>query len=123
MKKVGNQFSHEKRFGQYFSGDKVATLLSLLLPQGLQYSSIIDPMAGSGDLLNAVISKATPNARVLGIEIDEPIATMCQKDYLKRPSSVKMPFKVKLLLQKKGGIWLLQILRMYAISFRMTIIA
>ena len=79
MKKVGNQFSHEKRFGQYFSGDKVATLLSLLLPQGLQYSSIIDPMAGSGDLLNAVISKATPNARVLGIEIDEPIATMCQK--------------------------------------------
>ena len=54
MKKPSRTFSHQKRFGQYFSGDKVAALLSLLLPQGLQYCSIIDPMVGKGDLLNAV---------------------------------------------------------------------
>ena len=54
MERLGSTFSHQKRFGQYFSGDKVAALLSLLLPQGLKYGSIIDPMAGEGDLLNAV---------------------------------------------------------------------
>ncbi len=102
MKKVGNQFSHEKRFGQYFSGDKVATLLSLLLPQGLQYSSIIDPMAGSGDLLNAVISKATPNARVLGIEIDEPIATMCQKRLPQATIICEDAFQSKAVITEKG---------------------
>lgn len=79
-------------------------------------------MVGNGDLLSAVIAKATKNVQMLGVEIDEPVAVACQKDYLKRTSSAKMPFKVKLSLQKKGGIWLLQILRMYAISFRMTII-
>ena len=79
MKKPGNTFSHQKRFGQYFSGDKVAALLSLLLPQGRQYSSIIDPMAGKGDLLNAVASKALQSAHILGVEIDEPVAETCQK--------------------------------------------
>lgn len=59
MKKPSSTFSHQKRFGQYFSGDKVAALLSLLLPQGLQYCSIIDPMVGKGDLLSAVVAKAT----------------------------------------------------------------
>lgn len=79
MKKPGNTLSHQKRFGQYFSGDKVAALLSLLLPQGRQYSSIIDPMAGKGDLLNAVASKALQSAHILGVEIDEPVAETCQK--------------------------------------------
>ena len=51
MKKPSRTFSHQKRFGQYFSGDKVAALLSLLLPQGLQYCSIIDPMVGKTSLL------------------------------------------------------------------------
>ena len=67
MKKQGNTFSHQKRFGQYFSGDKVAALLSLLLPQGRQYSSIIDPMAGKGDLLNAVASKALQITRMTSV--------------------------------------------------------
>lgn len=79
MKKPCSTSSHQKRFGQFFSGDKVAELLSLLLPQELQYRSIVDPMAGKGDLLNAVISKAMQNARILGVEIDEPVAAVCQK--------------------------------------------
>ena len=79
MKRPGSTFSHQKRFGQYFSGDKVAALLSLLLPQKLKYDSMIDPMAGKGDLLNAVAPKATKNAAVLGVEIDEPVAAACQK--------------------------------------------
>ena len=79
MKKPSSTFSHQKRFGQYFSGDKVAALLSLLLPQGLQYCSIIDPMVGNGDLLSAVVAKATKNVQMLGVEIDEPVAVACQK--------------------------------------------
>lgn len=79
MKKPSSIFSHQKRFGQYFSGDKVAALLSLLLPQGLQYCSIIDPMVGKGDLLSAVVAKATKNVQMLGVEIDEPVAVACQK--------------------------------------------
>ena len=122
MKKPSSTFSHQKRFGQYFSGDKVAALLSLLLPQGLQYCSIIDPMVGNGDLLSAVVAKATKNVQMLGVEIDEPVAVACQKRLPQANIICEDPFKVKLSLQKKGGIWLLQILRMYAISFRMTII-
>lgn len=79
MKKMRSTFSHQKRFGQYFSGDKVAALLALLLPRGLKYGSIIDPMAGEGDLLNAVIPKASKSAHILGVEIDEPVATTCKK--------------------------------------------
>ena len=52
----------------------MAALLSLLLPQGLQYGSIIDPMVGKGDLLSAVATKGSKNAKILGVEIDEPVA-------------------------------------------------
>ena len=78
MKKQRDAISHQKRFGQYFSGDKVAGLLSQLLPKGRQYHSIVDPMAGTGDLLRAAVSNATPNARILGVEIDPPVAEDCQ---------------------------------------------
>ena len=59
MKKPSSTFSHQKRFGQYFSGDKVAALLSLLLPQGLPYCGFIVPLVGNGELLSAVVATAT----------------------------------------------------------------
>lgn len=102
MKKTGSTFSHQKRFGQYFSGDKVAALLSLLLPQGLQYSSIIDPMAGRGDLLNAVASKAVKNAHTLGIEIDQPIAAMCQERLPQADIICEDAFQSEAIVTEKG---------------------
>lgn len=102
MKRPGSTFSHQKRFGQYFSGDKVAALLSLLLPQELKYDSIIDPMAGKGDLLNAVASKATKNADVLGVEIDEPVAAACQKRLPQANIVCENAFQSKAIVTKKG---------------------
>lgn len=102
MKIPGSTFSHQKRFGQYFSGDKVAALLSLLLPQELKYDCIIDPMAGKGDLLNAVASKATKNAHVLGVEIDEPVAAACQKRLPQANIVCENAFQSKAIVTKKG---------------------
>lgn len=102
MKKPSSTFSHQKRFGQYFSGDKVAALLSLLLPQGLQYCSIIDPMVGNGDLLSAVVAKATQNVQMLGVEIDEPVAVACQKRLPQANIICEDAFLSKAVITEKG---------------------
>ena len=102
MKKLGSVSLHKKRFGQYFSGDKVAELLSLLLPQGLQYSSIVDPMAGKGDLLNAVASKALKHAHILGVEIDDPVAVACQKRLPQATVICEDAFRSKAIVSEKG---------------------
>ena len=102
MKKTSGTFSHQKRFGQYFSGDKVAALLSLLLPQGMQYCSIIDPMVGKGDLLSAVVAKATRNSRILGVEIDKPVAVVCQKRLPQADVICEDAFQSKAVVTEKG---------------------
>lgn len=102
MKKPCSTSSHQKRFGQFFSGDKVGELLSLLLPQGLQYCSIVDPMAGKGDLLNAVVSRAVQNARILGVEIDEPVAAACQKRLSQATIICEDAFQSKDVITEKG---------------------
>ena len=102
MNKPSSTFSHQKRFGQYFSGDKVAALLSLLLPQGLQYCSIIDPMVGNGDLLSAVVAKATKNVQMLGVEIDEPVAVACQKRLPQANIICEDAFQSKAVITEKG---------------------
>ena len=102
MKKTDSTFSHQKRFGQYFSGDKVAALLSLLLPQGLQYGSIIDPMVGKGDLLSAVATKASKNAKILGVEIDEPVAVSCQKRLSQADIICEDAFQSSAVITEKG---------------------
>ena len=102
MKKPNSISSHQKRFGQYFSGDKVAALLSLLLPQGLQYRSIVDPMAGKGDLLNAAVPKAMPDAHILGVEIDEPVAATCQKRLPQANIICEDAFQSNVIITEKG---------------------
>lgn len=102
MKKPSSAFSHQKRFGQYFSGDKVAALLSLLLPQGLQYCSIIDPMVGKGDLLSAVVAKATKNVQMFGVEIDKPVAVACQKRLPQANIICEDAFQSKAVITEKG---------------------
>lgn len=102
MKKTDSTFSHQKRFGQYFSGDKVAALLSLLLPQGLQYGSIIDPMVGKGDLLSAAATKGSKNAKILGVEIDEPVAVSCQKRLSQADIICEDAFQSSAVITEKG---------------------
>lgn len=77
MMKQPHNTSHQKRYGQYFSGSKVAELLSALLPSSRLYSSAIDPMAGVGDLLLPAIQKTQSISNVVGVEIDAPVAEQC----------------------------------------------
>ncbi len=77
MMKQPHNTSHQKRYGQYFSGSKVADLLSALLPPSRLYSSAIDPMVGVGDLLLQAIQKTLPNSNIVGVEIDAPVAEQC----------------------------------------------
>ena len=71
---------HQKRLGQYFSGEKVGNLLVSLLPQDAGITSAVDPMAGIGDLLCAARRRAAPGARFLGVEIDGPVAEQCAEN-------------------------------------------
>lgn len=63
----------KKQLGQYFSGDKVAELLvSLCNLTGNE--TVIDPMLGVGDMLDAVIKSGVQKENVYGIEIDKNAA-------------------------------------------------
>jgi len=68
-----------KRLGQYFSGSKVANLLvDLCALTGGEF--VIDPMAGVGDMLNAVIQSGVPAENISGIEIDPNVGSRCKKN-------------------------------------------
>lgn len=58
-----------KRLGQYYTGSRLANLLSALA-EGKRATSVLDPMAGIGDML---VAAATPGQTLGAIEID-PIA-------------------------------------------------
>lgn len=70
---------HKKRFGQYFSGKKVADMLFSLLPEGRAWESVVDPMAGNGDMLVSVAEHTSNASKMLGVEIDEIVAAECAK--------------------------------------------
>ena len=68
---------HKKRFGQFFSGQKVADMLFSLLPEDKVWANVVDPMAGIGDMLVSVSEHISYNPHMLGIEIDELVARDC----------------------------------------------
>lgn len=102
MEKISSKYAHKKRFGQYFSGNKVATLLSLLLPQGRTYSSVIDPMVGKGDLLSAISAKVNQNAKMFGVEIDKTVAVSCKKRLSKADITCENVFQSKEIITENG---------------------
>lgn len=63
-----------KRLGQYFSGLKVGRLLASVA-HAETASSIIDPMVGCGDLIEACLEMAARPALAVGMEIDNAAAT------------------------------------------------
>lgn len=71
--------SRQKRYGQYFSGRKVADLLVSLLPKEACIKNAIDPMVGTGDMLSALCSADWKIERLVGIEIDSTIIDTCRK--------------------------------------------
>lgn len=65
-----------KRLGQFFTGEPLARLLAALA-SAQEAKTIIDPMAGSGDMLIAAKSLASPRSELTAIEIDPEIAATC----------------------------------------------
>lgn len=59
-----------KRYGQFFSGKRVAELLVDMIPEDIKVNSVIDPMAGSGDLLQAVLKRYPGCKDIVGVDID-----------------------------------------------------
>lgn len=68
----------KKRLGQYFSGAKVANLLIDLCAPTTS-NLVIDPMAGTGDMLAAAIRSGIPAENTCGIEIDPEAGSRCRK--------------------------------------------
>ena len=69
----------KKHLGQYFSGHKVAKLLAYLCKSNLA-KSIIDPMCGSGDMLNACAYTHFDDRSYDGVEIDDRVAQLAQQN-------------------------------------------
>ena len=67
MLKTQSDALHKKRFGQYFSGEKVADMLFSLLPKDQDWQTVIDPMAGIGDMLVSVQDHASKTPLMLGV--------------------------------------------------------
>ena len=82
-----------KRYGQVFSGKRIGDLLVSMLPQNIAVKTIIDPMVGQGDLLQAAYSKYPQADVVLGIDIDEDVIEMCNNIIPEARILIKDAFK------------------------------
>lgn len=74
--------AQRKRLGQFFTGLPLGRLLAHLALVG-ESVTILDPMAGNGDLLDAAVTAAQERgiatARLDGIEVDDITAACCQR--------------------------------------------
>jgi hypothetical protein len=64
-----NELIRRKRLGQYFSGTPLARLLGAIA-EAKKAQSIIDPMCGDGDMLDACQQDPSDERVLVGIEID-----------------------------------------------------
>lgn len=66
-----------KRFGQFFTGARLARLLmALAKPKGA--ASVVDPMCGTGDMLKAAFD-FDPTLELAGIDIDDGVLRQAKK--------------------------------------------
>lgn len=88
-----------KELGQYFTGLALGKLLAhLALEEGV--CTVLDPMAGDGDLLEAAwqaaVERGLTTRRLDGMEIDEGVARAC-RERLRRLERVGLASKAKIL--------------------------
>jgi hypothetical protein len=71
-----------KRLGQFFTGLPLSRLLAAIALE-VEANTVIDPMAGHGDLLDAAVERAARQCRRLecleGVEIDPLTADVCRQ--------------------------------------------
>lgn len=79
MSRVGKSGSgRKKRLGQYFTDEKVGRLLAALA-EASSARTIIDPMVGTANLLQACLSIGSNPDRIVGIELDQLAFRQAQK--------------------------------------------
>lgn len=94
----------QKRLGQYFSGNKVAGLLvRLCSPTSEDY--VIDPMAGIGDMLAAVIQSGVLDKNTNGIEIDPDAGSRCKERISPRNIYIGDAFSQKPYISFNRKVW------------------
>jgi len=84
----------KKRLGQYFSGDKLAELLVSLVTLSAS-DTILDPMAGIGDMLTAVVNVGVFPDKIYGIEIDPKAGKRCKNRLPLSDIHIRDAFSVK----------------------------
>jgi len=72
QREIAEEGARKKRLGQYFTGERLACALAALA-NASDAKSIIDPMAGVGDMLAACIAQGHDTQTLSAIEID-PLA-------------------------------------------------
>lgn len=82
-----------KRYGQVFSGKLIGDLLVSMLPHNIAVKTVIDPMVGKGDLLQAAYAKYPESDVVLGIDIDKDVIGMCNNSIPEARILIKDAFK------------------------------
>ena len=93
-----------KRLGQYFSGEKVSKLLvELAAPH--KKSTVIDPMAGQGDMLVAAVEAGVCPSDAYGIEIDPVAGQTCKERLPSSNISITDAFLRKTYLYSKVTSW------------------
>jgi hypothetical protein len=82
--------SEKKRKGQYFTGIRLARVLASLVSDRTKALTVIDPMAGTGDMLAAVASQQSRSELLGAIEIDPVAFNVCEENIrsLESPSFV-----------------------------------
>ena len=74
--------TRRKRLGQFFTGLSLGRLLAAIALDP-EAATVIDPMAGHGDLLDAAVERATRRGQTLtrvdGVEIDSGAAGVCRQ--------------------------------------------
>ena len=74
--------ARQKQLGQYFTGQRVGRLLAALA-DAKTAKSIVDPMAGSADLLASCLAVGAVPERLLGVELD-PLALALARSEMDR---------------------------------------
>lgn len=71
--------SKKKLLGQFFSGEKLGSLLDSLIPSGVKFNTLADPMAGLGDLLATSRHRVPDGGKIIGVEIDAVAGAICKR--------------------------------------------
>ena len=94
--------SKKKLLGQFFSGVKLGALLDSLIPSGIKFNTLADPMAGVGDLLFTSCYRVPDGGKIIGVEIDAEAGAICKRRIKKAEVVIADAFKAKSVCVKGG---------------------